>query len=216
MTFNGNYTLFNHGEKINISIAAPFLFPPTNNCKIIVNNTITPYILLYQSQMDMDPWKQYLVNITGIKLDEYFWLICNISISENSSLEMKYQFTTTGDIYNPKWGRYYLIYDVGTSRLWNGNITEYINMNVHGEPPNTIYYEEKCCIFDICDGRRYSWNWDNEIMNVNYVGVSYYFGNDPNNDFPDLMALIAYTLILVFLIGLPILITQHIRNKKRM
>ena len=206
MTFNGNYTIFNHDETANITIAAPFRFFPTNNCTITVNGSITHYLLYFRWEDDAEPWNQYLVNRTEIPLDYDFWLVCNISIPENHFLHISYAFSTLSVTYHlPTWGNYYLIYDVGTSQLWNGNITEEVNINVHGNLPDTIYYEEKCNVQNLNDGKSYTWNWDDERIKTNFVGVSFYFNNIPNIP-PYLAPLLNLMTILACLIGLSILI----------
>lgn len=210
MTFNGNYTIFNHGIHINISIAAPFLFYPTNNCRIIVNDSITPYFLYYEWETEAESWNQYLVNRTDLGLSDYFWLVCNVSIPENASLKIQYQFSTPSNLYFPKWGHYYLIYDVGTSRLWNGNITEHVTINVHGNLPNTIHDEDECNILDIHNGKSYNWNWDNKLINVNYVGVSYYF----NNRDIDLTFIFAF-LIITFIGVISVITYKILKNNSR-
>ena len=215
MTFNGNYTIFNHDKTANITIAAPFKFYPTNNCIITVNGSITPYRLYMLWEDDAEPWNQYLVNRTELPLDYYFWLLCNISIPENHSLRISYAFSTPSNIYPPiSWGHYYLIYDVGTSRLWNGNITEEVNINVHGNLPDTIYYEEKCNVQNLNDGKSYTWNWNNERIKTNFVGVSFYFSNIPNIP-PYLAPLLNLITVLAGLIGLSILIYQFSYQKKK-
>lgn len=195
MKFSGNYTIFNHGSHLNISIAAPFLFYPTNNCSILVNGSITPYLLYYEWEDEAESWNPYLVNRSELSLYDHFWLVINVSIPENVSLELQYRFSTPSNLYFTKWGRYYLIYDVGTSRLWNGNITEHVEINIHGNLPNTIYNEEECVVQDIYDGKNYNWNWDNKRISVNYVGVSYYFDNRDNNE---------YNVFFVLLIATPL------------
>lgn len=197
MFFSGNYTIFNRGSNLNVSIAAPFLFYPTNNCSILVNDTITPFLFYYEWEDEAESWNQYLVNRSELSLQDHFWLVCDVSIPENASLELQYRFNTPSDLYFPKWGYYYLIYDVGTSRLWNGNITELVEINVHGKLPNTIYNEEECIVQDIYDGKSYNWNWDDERISVNYVGVSYYFNNmDDNGNIIDVILVIFITTLL--------------------
>ena len=217
MSFSGNYTIFNYDNSANITIAAPFHFYPTNNCIIMVNGSITPYILYNYWEDEAETWNEYLVNRTEIPVYNNFWLLCNITIPENHSLEISYEFNTPSDIYYPKWGYYYLIYDVGTSRIWNGNITETVSINIHGNLPETIYNEEACTIEDCYDGKSYTWNWINECIEFDYVGVSYYFGYPPNN--PDIISIIIWSLILVGIIAIPIVIFWYSiytkrRNKK--
>lgn len=210
MTFSGNYTIFNHGSNLNVSIAAPFLFYPTNNFSILVNDIITPFLFYYEWEDEAESWNQYLVNRSELSLRDHFWLVCNVSIPENASLELQYQFSTPSNLYFPKWGSYYLIYDVGTSRLWSGNITEQVEINVHGKLPNTIYNEEECVIQDIHDGESYNWNWDDERISVNYVGVSYYFNNmDDNGYFIDVI----FVIFIATLLGVLSIITYKILKR---
>jgi hypothetical protein len=213
MSFSGNYIIFNHGSQANFTIAAPFEFYPTNNCRIIVNSTNTPYILIHAWESEADYWNPYLVNRSDLNLYDHFWLLCNVSFPQNSTLEISYQFNTTSNIYFPKWGYYYLIYDVGTSRLWNGNITERVEICVHGNLPNKIYYEEICNTIDLEDGKSYEWNWNNEVIYVNYVGVSYYFNNLNNRNWLDfLITIIIIVSIISVLLFIYILIKRRAKK----
>lgn len=207
MKFNGNYTIFNHDSSANITIAAPFHFYPTNNCIITANGSITPYILYDQWEDEADIWDEYLVNRTEVPIKyNHFWLLCNIYIPENHSLEISYKFSTPSGIYYPKWGYYYIIYDVGTSRIWNGNITENIVINIHGNFPDTVYNEEICTIQDCYDGKSYTWNWDNERIDIDYVGVSFYFGSNPSNPYLFITYLQILSLLFAGIVAVPILI----------
>ena len=212
--FNGSYTIFNDGEFVNMTIAAPFNFFPTNECVISVNGTSTPYILYYSWDDESEVWESYLVNRTEFKWQEHFWLLCNITIPAKSSLQISYIFKLSENEYYPKWGNYYIIYDVGTSRVWNGNITEDVSINIHGNLPDTIYNEEKCIIKYIGDGKCYSWNWDNERINVDYVGVSYYFGSPPS--YLDIFSIIiTCTIIGLLIIAISFALYYYLKRKNR-
>jgi hypothetical protein len=175
VSFSGNYTIFNHGKSVNMTIAAPFAFHPTNSCKIMVNSSNTQYLLYRDWETEAEPWELYMVNRTEVPLLSYFWLLCNVTIPENHTLLISYEFSTFGHDYFTKLTNYVLVYDVGTSRIWNGNITEEVNINIHGKLPDTIFYREKCNVQDLSDGKNYRWNWDNERITTNFVGVLYSF-----------------------------------------
>ncbi|NHJ21284.1 MAG: hypothetical protein EAX91_10090 [Candidatus Lokiarchaeota archaeon] len=214
ISFNGNYTIFNYDNTTNITIAAPFHFYPTNNCIITVNGSITPYILYNYWEDEAEIWNEYLINRTEIPVYRCFWLLFNITIPKSQFLKISYEFYTPSDIYYPKWGYYYLIYDVGTSRIWNGNITEKVRINIHGNLPDIIYNEEACTIQDCYDGKIYTWNWTNECIDIDYVGVSYYFGSSPTYN-PDIFSLIILSLVLIGIIGIPIFIFWYSIHTKR-
>ena len=53
-----------------------------------------------------------------------------------------------------------------------------MELRVHGNLPDNIYEEQLCTISDISDGKSYCWKWDMERIEINYVGLNYYFNDD--------------------------------------
>ena len=187
-SYNANYTIFNPGEAVNITIGAPFCSFQAENCTVCVNGTSISFDVINDYQIDYDNnefaiWNQYLYNRSNYQINPWpylggFWILCNISVPQNSYLNLEYEF------YSPQRSRYFvegyynIIYDVGTARLWEGNITESVVINIHGHLPHHIYEEQSCLISDISDGKIYQWGWDNERVEVNFVGLYYYFNDD--------------------------------------
>ena len=72
-----------------------------------------------------------------------------------------------------------IFYDVGTSRVWNGSITERVEFIVHGKLPVAYsdyregFFEYNCTVTDIGDGNSYAWEWLDEIITVNSVYIRY-------------------------------------------
>ena len=131
--FNGNYTIFNPNESQYLTLGAPFSSDFKNleeNCVIRINENIIPFNVTSQDIFD-DPWDQYY--------DFYFhgaferkFLIINISVPTNDSLDIEYVFDSY--IANPNYRQAIdIYYDVGTSRAWNGPISERVEFRVKGK-----------------------------------------------------------------------------------
>ena len=69
------------------------------------------------------------------------------------------------------------------SRAWNGTVSERVEFKVYGKPPDYYssyrkdHFEYNCTISDITNGKSYAWEWENEIINVNSVYISYSYYN---------------------------------------
>ncbi|MBY8981238.1 MAG: hypothetical protein KGD72_12675, partial [Candidatus Lokiarchaeota archaeon] len=70
-----------------------------------------------------------------------------------------------------------IFYDVGTSRAWNGTISERVEFKVYGKTPDSYSPSRNCTISDITNGKSYAWEWENEIININSVYISYSYYN---------------------------------------
>jgi len=137
--FNGNYTIYNPNVSQSITLGAPFSSEFKNldeNCIIKVNENSIPFTVVDQD-IDESPWDQYI--------DYYYhglgsyrkFIVINISIPANDSLDIGYIFNTY--IANPNYRQsIHIYYDVGTSRAWNGPITERVEFRVVGNNPNII------------------------------------------------------------------------------
>ncbi|KKL63542.1 hypothetical protein LCGC14_2174060 [marine sediment metagenome] len=70
---------------------------------------------------------------------------------------------------------------MGTSRAWNGPITERVEFKVYGKLPDSYsnYSSEyNCSVSDNEDGISYAWEWENKVISVDRVYIKYYY-NDP-------------------------------------
>ncbi|NHJ22596.1 MAG: hypothetical protein EAX91_16740 [Candidatus Lokiarchaeota archaeon] len=171
--FEGNYTIYNPNNLTEIPIAFPFFSPYFANLSLEVDgNPINPgYIEFFESNSDM--WTEYLDTLS----DDYprSIIVCNIPFPPNDSLNVELNFNTlTYGIYSDiGYSNYDIIYDVGTSRVWNGNISESVEFKVHGRQPDHFFAANQSISSEFEDGKSYAWMWDNEIININLVGISY-------------------------------------------
>jgi hypothetical protein len=211
--FTGNYTIFNPGESMNATLVAPFSLDFENlesSCVIKIENTTVPYDFL-EYNFTESPWEEYLQS-------QYFmqnrkFLIINATFPENDSITIEYSFDANIGISSSV-GILNIYYDVGTSRAWNGTITERVEFRVYGKPPDSYSsyrkdrFEYNCTISDITNGKSYAWEWENEIINVNSVYISYsYF-----NPWVKLVPIILFPLLFG---GIIIFVASSSTRKKR-
>ncbi|MFX1593855.1 MAG: hypothetical protein ACFFCL_14270 [Promethearchaeota archaeon] len=216
ISFNGNYTIFNPDDDINLTIGAPFEFYPVENCTVLVNDTSIPYSIIHDhdidEEYDSEIWNQYIYNRSLV--DQGFWVLCNISINRSTYMKLQYIFNIPKPEFPYTFGYYRIIYDVGTARLWNGNVTETVKIRTHGNIPNSIYNEDLCVISDISDGKCYQWDWNEEKIEINYVGLNYYF------DFQNEYNYVYYSMkiMLIFvppIFGVIIILINKLYKRKR-
>lgn len=171
--FKGNYTIFNPEEAKEIMLVAPFSTEFTNlenSCLITVKNETIPHNYI-EYNITNSYWNDYF--------DHIFWsyrklLIINVTLPSNDSITVEYSFTAYIDTVHYSNAILHISYDVGTSRAWNGTITEQVEFRVHGVLPNSY---SNCTIASIEDGRSYLWKWEEEVIRVNTVYISYSYGN---------------------------------------
>ncbi len=220
--FNGNYTIFNPENDINITIGAPFNFYPIDNCTVLLNGTNIPFTLKNDDELfdedNCEILQQYMVNRNELPYFRIFWVLCNVSIPKNSSIRLEYKFNTPRPKSTELVKYFYIIYDVGTARLWNGNITEVVEIKVHRNFPTSIFNEDLCNTTNISNEICFRWEWYKERIEVNYVGLHYYV--DLSNEYEYLYNSIKFTLILVVsIVGITLLIIKrnyNIKNKKKL
>ena len=183
--FKGNYTIFNPEEAKEITLVAPFSIDfknLENTCLIKVNNMTIPYSSI-EYNITNSYWKDYF---DYMYQNSRKFLIINVTMPSNDSITIEYSFTANIDTFSYSNDVLHINYDVGTSRAWNGTITERVEFRVHGEPPN--YYssfsgyteepvERNCTTIDLEDGRSYLWDWKEEVIRVNSVYISYSYTN---------------------------------------
>lgn len=143
------------------------------------------------------------------------FVVFNISIAKNKSIEIEVNFEVTlSNRYSDSSNILRIFYDVGTSRAWNGTITERVEFNVHGKPPDSYSdyregsFEYNCTISDIENGRSYAWEWENERIMTNSVFISY---DNPWNLFRRFIPFI----IIASFIAIPIIIIGMRRRRKK-
>ncbi|MFX1358748.1 MAG: hypothetical protein ACFFBT_08690 [Promethearchaeota archaeon] len=186
-----NYTIFNPDETINITIGMPLGRGTSiyNYSLTIDNNPALIYNTISQGQVNpniSEIWSKYLDNIE----DGRKFYIFNVTIPANDSVLINFSFDSKESSVKymiENFGSCEIIYDVGTARVWNGNITEKVEFKVYGVLPDYCYYEEDCLISDLNQvkipfidkfldkygSKCYSWEWNNEIIEYNLVGIVY-------------------------------------------
>ena len=177
ISFEGNYTIFNPTNITEIMVVAPFSINESvinSNCIVEVNGSPILFDIGNPYEFGIEDW---IMNYSMFYLWTY--IVCNITIPENSSQTIKYKFN--GLMPNPLYNNdeFSIFYDLETSKAWSGNITESVEFKVHGKLPNRYSewtewgYEDRCIISDIGDGRIYAWEWNNEQINTRRVGITY-------------------------------------------
>ena len=177
-SFSGNYTIFNPSEMINVTIAAPFsnmIYSENIIGDISLNDSsipfsIRPFNFSDSLWLESSLWKEYL---QGSGIPYVTFLICNITIPENTSITLEYTFDSNITVDLRALGELFFRYDVGTSRVWKGNVTESVEFRVFGKTPDE-FYNNSCTVSDLQDGKIYLWEWKNEIIYDDYVYIMYY------------------------------------------
>jgi len=215
ISFEGNYTIYNPDVSQNITVAAPFSSEFKNlesTCIIKVDNDQKPFTF-YQYHWS-DPWAEYLDTVEFGSL--YSFVLTNITIVENLSVQIEYSF----DAYmipSVADDQIRIVYNVGTSRAWNGSITERVEFKTHGKLPNSFSSESSYfdnyifTLTNYSDGQSYTWEWIDETINTNTVYISYSFPHHRT------IRMLRIFIILSLYIGVPIIIgvILSILNRKR-
>ncbi|UCC20368.1 MAG: hypothetical protein JSV62_03510 [Promethearchaeota archaeon] len=213
ISFEGNYTIYNPNVSQNITVAAPFSSEFKNlesTCIIKVENDQKPFTF-YQYHWS-DPWAEYLDTVEFGSL--YSFVLTNITIVENSSVQIEYSFNAYM-IPSIDDDQIRISYNVGTSRAWNGSITERVELNTHGKLPNSFsseppYFDDyDFTLMNFSDSRSYTWEWIDETININTVYISYSF---PHHRF---IRMLRFFIILSLYIGVPLIIAVIFRRIKR-
>jgi len=181
ISFNGNYTIYNPDSSQNITLAAPFS-PEFKNlestCVIKVDNDPLPFNFIQHHWSD--PWDEYLDSVGLGMSNRRNFILTNITFPENSSVKIEYSFDAYIDQPNSE-DELAIYYDVGTSRAWNGSITEHVKFKTYGKLPDSYsksipdMYNYTCTISNFSNGESYTWDWVNETIMINSVYISYYY-----------------------------------------
>ena len=210
--FKGNYTIFNSDEAKEITLVAPFSTDfknLENTCLIKVKNETIPHNYI-EYNITNYYWKDYF---DYIYMGSRKFLITNVTIPSNDSITIEYSFNAYINTLSYSNDVLHINYDVGTSRAWNGTITEQVEFRVYGETPDSYSTysgyregsEDNCTITHIEDGKSYTWNWKEQVIRVNSVYISYSY-TDPWG------RIIFYIIPPVFYGGLIILVIVVIRK----
>ncbi|MHA2397391.1 MAG: hypothetical protein ACXADU_00700 [Promethearchaeota archaeon] len=179
ISFEGNYTIFNPNNTTEIMIVAPF----SVNRAVVSSNCI---VEINDSQILFDVGDPYDLGIEEWVMDysSYFpswtYIVCNITIPENNSQTIKYKFN--GLMPNPlnplsRNNEFSILYDLVTSKAWSGTISERVEFRVYGKLPDSIIEspmdEDRLVIINIDEGKSYTWEWTNEQINTERIGIMY-------------------------------------------
>ncbi|MHA2391864.1 MAG: hypothetical protein ACXAEX_07830 [Promethearchaeota archaeon] len=197
-SFSGNYTIFNSGETENITIAAPFSrmnIELDSTCNVKLNDSIISFEIIESSQLAWDLLDDYQVYMY-----DAMFLICNITIPKNSSVILEYEFNANLITNLNNLHELTIYYYVGTSRAWEGGITESVEFKVHGKIPDEFYNNSysSCIVTELPDGNSYLWEWNNEIIYDSDVYIVYY-GNYSYNPF---IIYIPFSIVIIIFISL--------------
>jgi len=175
ISFEGNYTVYNPDESLNMTLVAPFstdFYNLESTCIVKVGGNVTSFSFLEYNFFE-SPWEQYLDTRFEMSSRRKF-IVINTTVAENSSIELEYSFEAyTVDPNSVDVLEIY--YDVGTSRAWNGSITERVEFKAHGKLPDSYsdYEGANCTITSIENGKSYVWEWLNEVITANRVYIKY-------------------------------------------
>jgi len=173
--FDGSYTIYNPtNTTANVTIYAPFSFQLSiieSEWQVEVNGTPTEFSLVWAYSLNSN-LSSYFENFTTYIA---FFIVINTTILKENSQVISYRFYR--NMENPLYNTddYSIRYILATARAWKNNITEKVEFKVQGKLPTyyTEYTEKACNISTIPNGKSYSWNWDNESINDDYVGINY-------------------------------------------
>ncbi|MBY9019379.1 MAG: hypothetical protein KGD66_11170 [Candidatus Lokiarchaeota archaeon] len=176
--FEGNYTIHNPtNTTANVTIYAPFSFQMSimeSDWQVEVNGTPTEFSFVWAYSLNSN-LSSYFEDFTTYIA---FYIVINTTISKEQFQDISYRFYR--NMENPLYYTdYYSIrYILATARAWKNNITEKVEFKVQGKIPTSYseYTEKACNISTIPNGISYSWNWDNESINDDYVGINYLGG----------------------------------------
>jgi len=178
ISFSGNYTIYNPTESMNSTLIAPFSSEfeiLESSCAIKIENTTVPYEFLEYNYED-SPWEEYF-DWEYVRTWSRLFLIVNATFPENDSITIEYSFIAYIDIMDRSFDYLNIYYDVGTSRAWNGTISERVEFKVYGKTPDSYSSSRNCTISDITNGKSYAWEWEDEIINSNIVYITYSYYN---------------------------------------
>jgi hypothetical protein len=178
ISFEGNYTLFNPNNTTEIMIVAPFSVSEVvinSSCIVEVNDSEIMFDIGDPYELGIEAW---VMNYSMY----YLWtfIVCNITIPENDSQTLKYKFNGLMPTpINPRRRnqQFSILYDLETSEAWSGNISERVEFRVYGKLPNSIIEwptdEDRLVTLDMEGGRIYAWEWNNEHINTEQIGINY-------------------------------------------
>lgn len=226
VNFEGTYTIYNPNSTVSYYIAAPFTEQFSDlsySLSLKVNNTDVNYIIDYLEQAKIIEWNEYFYGYYSSRI----FIISNITFQEKTNTVIEYKWNSTVEIDLSYSSGYYspqetiLIYDVGTSRSWNGNITEHVEFKIHGRQPSSYTgYSENMgsSSFQVIKtekGKSYLWEWEDEIIEENSIGVIYdYKRLAQKNNLLIILYTIFFLVLVINMIFLTLIIIKGIKRKR--
>ena len=182
INFDGNYSIFNPHNLMNVTLYAPFRFDSeliNSSCDVQVNGTPISFELIETYELEHNVSEMIMDYLSNPFWDFSTLIVCNLTLAENSTTNIRYRFN--GSMLNPLYtaDEFSITYDLGTAKAWQGNITEKVEFVVNGKIPNSYRefsnysLEDRCQITNINNGRVYTWEWDDENINTQLVGIIY-------------------------------------------
>jgi len=191
LDFSANYTIYNSDETINVLIGAPFYnfydyyyyyIQDTDNLlniinetlKFIVNDEEVFYSFTYLTHENAEDWEEFLPEYYNTRL----FVISNITLNGYSNNSLQYSWNSIIKRH-PRSLSTNFYYDVGTSRGWNGKITEFVKIKVLGKQPDHYsdyvegHFSKKCIINSFEGGKIYNWEWIDERITDYLVGIAF-------------------------------------------
>ena len=173
--FEGYYTIHNPANTTtNVTIYAPFSLPVAtieSDWQVEINGSSTDFNLVWADSLNSNLSSYFESYTTSIA----FYIIINTTILKENSQVIWYRFYK--NMENPLFNSdsFSIRYIVATARAWKNNITEKVEFRVQGKLPTsyTEYTDKICNISTIPNGKSYCWNWDNEYITDDYVGINY-------------------------------------------
>ena len=168
-----NYTVYNPDDAINITFAAPFPQYSTyyENISIIVGNQSIPY-----SIEEPEAYKDENIDLYYLSRRNTYFLICNVSLPKNDSVEIKYELISTNNPFHG--GVQSITYGLFTAHFWNEILHERIEFYVNGTYPDNYrkqiltYPIINCTIENHENTRSYIWEWFNSNLDPDVFDVS--------------------------------------------
>ena len=181
-SFDGNYTIYNSNETVEMLIGAPFctiyfddLEGIVDNLSIKVDGVSKEYdvIAFFEYNYSLNPWSDYFE-----LYDLRYFALCNVTFNSFTNTTIRYSFDSNFNIWSKT--ALWISYDVGTSRAWEGVTTEQVEFKVTGQQPDSFSNESlspttKFTLSDIENGKSYLWQWESVVIEENAVGISYAF-----------------------------------------
>jgi hypothetical protein len=191
LDFSANYTIYNSNETSNVLIGAPFynfydyyyyyihdtdilLNSISETLKFIVNDVEVSSSLEHLTAENAEDWEEFLPKYYGSRL----FVISNITLNGFSNNSLQYTWNSIIKKH-PRSASTSFYYDVGTSRGWNGTITEFVKIKVLGRQPDYYsdyvedHFSKNCIINSFEGGKIYNWEWIDERITDYFVGVTF-------------------------------------------